>query len=218
MNQQFRYLSARFFQAIFYPVFLVLYNLFFDLSINGKENLKNINSPVIFISNHISAYDSFIFDLFVSPFSRIPPFRFMGTTNVDPWYLKFMKYTGLLYLVYLFFGVIKVTYGKGAEIATAPAANIIEKGGTVVIFPEGKIWVREKGQEPIGPFRWGAAILAANTGAPVIPVSFRRGQDSLWRRKLTVNIGKQYNIDLNEKAEVVAHDMRRRVLELYNKE
>ncbi len=218
MNYQFGFIVSYIVQGIFYPLFFIFYNTFFQLTINGKERLKDIKEPIIFISNHISSYDSFIFDLFVLPFSRIPPFRFMGTTQVTPWYLRVLKYTGILHLIYLIFGVIKVTYGRGAEVATIPAAEIIEKGGTVAIFPEGRIWTRVSGNgEEIGPFKWGAAILARKTNALVIPVAFKRGEDGLFRRKLVVNIGNPYRINDNDKPEVVTDDMRNKVVALYNK-
>jgi 1-acyl-sn-glycerol-3-phosphate acyltransferase len=217
MNYQFGYFVSYIFQVICWPMFYIFYHTFFDLTINGKEKLKDINEPIIFISNHISSYDSFVFDLFVSPFSRIQPFRFIGTTQVTHWYLKLFKYTGILYLVYLLFGVIKVTYGKGAEIATIPAADIIERGGTVAIFPEGKIWMNKTDSSPIGPFKWGAAILARNTNALVVPVSFKKSKSGLGRIKLVVNIGEAYKINLFDRPEVVTEEMRNKVLELYNK-
>lgn len=216
MNYQFGYFVSNIFQIICWPIFFIFYRMFFKLRINGRENLKNIKEPVIFISNHIGSYDSFVFDLFASPFSRIQPFRFMGTTQVTPWYLKILKYTGILHLIYLVFGVIKVTHGKGAEIATIPAADIIERGGTVAIFPEGKIWMNKNESDPIGPFKWGAAILARNTNALVVPVAFRRESPGLWRRKLVVNIGEPYKINLFDRPEVVTDDMRDRVVGLYN--
>ncbi len=217
MNYQFGHFISYVFQVVCWPIFYIFYHSFFDLTINGREKLKDIKEPILFISNHISSYDSFIFDLFVSPFSRIQPFRFMGTTQVSHLYLKVLKYTGILHAVYLLFGVIKVTYGKGAEIATIPAADIIERGGTVAIFPEGKIWMDKTDANPIGPFKWGAAILARNTNALVIPVSFRRIKADLWRRKLVVNIGDVYKVNLFERPEVVTEEMRNKVIELYNK-
>ena len=217
MNYQFGYIVSNVFQIICWPVFFLFYHTFFDITINGKSKLKKIKEPIIFISNHISSYDSFIFDLFVSPFSRVQPFRFIGTTQVSHWYLKVLKYTGVLHLIYLLFGVIKVTYGKGAEIATIPAADIIERGGTVAIFPEGKIWMDKTDSNPIGPFKWGAAILARNTNTLVIPVAFRRIKSDLWRRKLVVNIGEPYKINLYERPEVVTDEMREKVVALYNK-
>lgn len=217
MNYQFGHFIAYIFQIICWPVFYIFYHTFFDLTINGKEKLKDIKEPILFISNHISSYDSFIFDLFVSPFSHIQPFRFIGTTQVSHLYLKVLKYTGILHLIYLLFGVIKVTYGKGAEIATIPAADIIEREGTVAIFPEGKIWMNKSDLEPIGPFKWGAAILARNTNALVIPVAFRRENSSLWRRKLVVNIGEAYKVNLYDRPEVVTEGMRNKVVSLYNK-
>lgn len=102
-------------QALFYPIFYFVYHAIFDLQIRGKDNLKDLERPLLFVSNHIAFYDSFIFDLFTTPFvSKIPPYHFMGTTQVTAWYLKIFKYSGIMYIVYLLFGVPVVTFRVSA--------------------------------------------------------------------------------------------------------
>jgi len=207
------YYIAYFFQGVCYPFFYIGYHLAFTLRIKGKENLKGIKGPVIFVANHISVYDSFIFDLFVPPFSKTPPFRFMGTRKFNIWYLKILKYTGLIHLIYWLFGVFEVTYGQGVDIALVPAYEIIKNGGTVAIFPEGRVWrydrynrgVGEK--EPIGPFKWGAAVLAKNTSALVIPVSFNQHPRNMFRDFIDVRIGKPYRVNQAQTPEALADEM-----------
>lgn len=217
-----QYGSSRIFQGLFYPLFYIIYNACFSLSFKGKENLQNIKGPIIFIANHIDFYDSFLFDLFVPPFSELPPFRFMGTTKFEKkmWPMKILKYTGIVDLIYIVFGVFKVTYGGGAEKALIPAYEIIKNKGTVSIFPEGKIW-RAKTDEhgnhqPIGPFKWGAAILAKNTGALVVPVSFEKYEKNKFRDGVKIHIGKGYFVNTTDEPEAIAADMRARVLSLFN--
>ena len=213
-----RHYASLFTQALFYPFFYFVYHTIFNLKINGQENLKNLDRPILFVSNHIAFYDSFIFDLFTPPFtSKIPPYHFMGTTQVTTWYLKIFKYTGIMYVVYLLFGVLKVTYGQGAEKAIVPTLNVIGRGGTVAIFPEGRIWREKNTGMPIGPFKWGAAMVAIKTGVTVVPVSMKKIVRPLKRTEIIVNIGEAFTADRYDTPEDVADEMREKVLRLWGK-
>lgn len=211
-------------QSIFAPVFFVIYHLCFVLKIKGKTNLDNTTGPMLFVSNHIGFYDSFIFDLFVKPFSHILPFRFMGSRRFITHFLALLKCIGVIDLVYFLFGVFRITPGEGAEKSLKKAYEIIKNKGTVVMYPEGRIWhPTNVHPEAIGPFKWGAAILAKNTGVQVVPVSFRKTirTDSRGfmkvRRGIDVCIGKPFFVDQNKAPEAIADDMRDKVVELFEK-
>jgi hypothetical protein len=167
-------------------------------------------------------FDSFVFDLFVSPFSRILPIRFMGTLQFNIFYLNVLKYTGLVQLIYWLFGVFKVEYGKGVDVALVPAYEIIRNGGSVAIFPEGSVWKYDRygrgvgEKEPIGPFKWGAAVLAKNTGATVVPVAFNQHPKNMFRDFLDVKIGEAYSVNRAQSPEVIAEEMREKIVNLYN--
>jgi len=212
----FRYLTALLVQAVAWPFFYVVFHTIFDLKILGQENIKGQKAPLIFISNHIGFYDSFMFDIFTAPFSGIAPFRFMGTTQLDVLYLKILKYTGIVHVIFLLFGVVNVKYGKGAEHAIKPMEDIVRRGGTVAIFPEGKIWTHYDKSVDIGPFKWGAAMLARNTGGTVVPVSFMKARKRFFRDKLTVNIGEPYQVSRNDSSSSISDDMRERVMHLFH--
>lgn len=215
------YWLAFIFQGITWPLFYIGYHLAFNLRIHGKENLRGVKGPVIFVANHIGVFDSFIFDLFVPPFTSIPPFRFMGTSQFDILYLKIMNYTGIINLIYWVFGVFKVTYGKGAEVALIPAYGILKEGGTVAMFPEGVVWRYDRydrgigKKEPVGPFKRGAGLLAKNTGAIVIPVALNQHPKNMFRDNLDVMIGKPYAVDRTQTAEALADEMKRKVEKLF---
>lgn len=211
-----------FVQSIFVPIFFIIYHICFVIKIYGAYSLKHTKGPVIFISNHIGFYDSFIFDLFVRPFSHIMPFRFMGTTRFIVPFLALLKCIGVIDIIYFFFGVFRVTPGEGAEKSLKKAYEIIKNKGTVVMFPEGRIWKPTTVHpEAIGPFKWGAAILAKNTGVQVIPVSFKKTDRTdkngymKVRRKIEVHIGKPYFVDPSMTPELIATEMRKKVLELH---
>ncbi len=213
-----------FIQSIFAPIFHIIYNLCFVLKIRGKEHLDNTAGPMLFVSNHIGFYDSFIFDFFVQPFSHIMPFRFMGSRRFIVPFLAVLKLIGVIDIIYFLFGVFRVTPGEGAEKSLKKAYEIVKNKGTVVMYPEGRIWLPTKVHpEAIGPFKWGAAILAKNTGVQVVPVSFRKTirTDSKGfmkvRRLIEVEIGKPYHVDASLAPEVIAEDMRNRVIGLFEK-
>jgi 1-acyl-sn-glycerol-3-phosphate acyltransferase len=212
-----------FVQSMFVPIFQVIYRTVFVLRIKGKENLKDIKGPVIFVSNHIGFYDSFIFDLFVPSFSNVMPFRFMGSRRFLSPFLSVLKVIGIVDLVYFLFGVFRITPGEGAEKSLKKAYEIIWNDGTVVMYPEGRIWKPTNVHpEEVGPFKWGAAILAKNTGAKVIPISFKKTYRTdkngfmKVRRQIDVNIGAPYLVSRRMAREKIADDMRKRVVGLYD--
>ncbi len=215
-----------FLQSLFVPVFHVLYNVFFAISVKGRENLDHTHAesdaPLLFISNHIGWYDSFMFDLFVPPFTHVLPFRFMGSRRFIVPFLAFLKMIGVVDIIYFLFGVFRITPGEGAEKSLKKAYEILKNNGTVVMYPEGRIWhPTPVHPEPIGQFKWGAAILAKNTGVKVVPVSIRKSarKDSKGfpklRDKIDIRIGEPYHVDGSLAPEVIADDMRRRVLDMF---
>ena len=205
-------------QSLFVPIFHLLFGIFFIINIRGKEQVRTINGPILIISNHIGIYDSFLFDLIKKPFSEIFPFRFMGTRVFDSTLLRCLKKIGIIDIVYLLFGVFKVTPGEGAEKSLKCAYEIIKSGGTVAMYPEGRIWKPNKEHsEPIGPFRWGAAILAKNTQVQVLPVALKRTRiPGSFRSRIDMHIGAVFHVDSTQNAEDITMDMRKKILDLYH--
>ncbi|MDQ3973253.1 MAG: 1-acyl-sn-glycerol-3-phosphate acyltransferase, partial [Actinomycetota bacterium] len=64
-------------------------------------------------------------------------------------------------------GQIPVVRGAGVEAMAAPACRALERGQTVLVYPEGTI--PPPGHRP--PARRGAGVLALRTSAPIIPVA-----------------------------------------------
>ncbi len=175
---------ARFTQFLAWPFAFIFFNIFFNLKINGRENLKKINSPFILISNHVSFYDSFVFRLVMGVFSNKLPLRFMAVNSFNFWYLNFLSRIYITDIIYALFGVFVVVKGRGIEKNLMDAVRIIENGGNVVIYPEGSIIHNNM----LGSFKQGAAVLAKKTHVSVLPVSMRLIGNN-FRRKYIVNIG-----------------------------
>lgn len=147
-------------------------------SIEGRENIPT--SPAIIFCKHQSTWETFVLQIIFPKIS----FVFKNELLWIPffgWGLATMK-------------PIAIKRGSGKK-----AVNQLVRGGIrrlkegicVVIFPEG---TRTKASGP-GRYRIGGAVLAAESGYPVIPVAHHAGE--FWPRKsfvktpgkITVRIG-----------------------------
>lgn len=190
---------ARLAQFLSWPIAFIYFNLFFKLRISGRENLINVSSPFIIISNHVAFYDSFVFRLVLGAFTKKLPLRFMAVNSFKAWYLNLLARLYIIDLIYIIYGVFIVVKGRGIEKNLEEAVRIIHNGGDVVIYPEGSII---HGDE-IAPFKLGAAVLAKKTGVPVIPMSMRiKGVG--FRKEYIINVGKKIITDTSMSAEEIS--------------
>lgn len=129
--------------------------------IAGREHLEPLDGPVIFVANHCSHVDT-------PALLGSLPARWRRRTVVAAAADYFYTNRALACAVSLAFGTIPVErrrYGMAAD-PTAPITHLLGSGWSVVIFAEGTR-SRDGG---LGPMRSGAAVLAAERGAPIIPV------------------------------------------------
>ncbi len=101
-------------------------------------------------------------------FSFLDPVAFV---SLAPWPLDFVggavtpHAPGFLRFIPRLWGYLPVYRGTGSTYALKEAQKILNKGGVLGIFPEGGSWAQF-----LRPARPGAALLTAQTGAPIIPV------------------------------------------------
>lgn len=146
---------GRFLIAFFKP----LVKLLFPFTVHGRENIpaECSGTPVILCCNHISIID--------------PVFLEMGQKR----HVYFMAKAELFQnrLARWFFGkqlgAFPVKRGAGDTGALDTAERIVREGKIMGIFPEG---TRSK-DGSLGRAKSGAALIAAQTGAYVLPVSIR---------------------------------------------
>ncbi len=158
------------------PFFLV----YFRYSRRGREHARHVKGGLIVASNHRSFLDPFIVGGCL-PWRR--PMNYVAKVELferrwQGWLLSRL-------------GAFPIRRGESDEDSVETARLIVERGGTVCIFPEG---TRIRTGTLSNPRR-GVGRLALQTGAPVIPCAVlgtenvRRG----WRirpRKVTVRIGR----------------------------
>ena len=167
------YLAAR---AILQPAFWI----WFRLSRTGREHLRGIDGGLIVPSNHRSFLDPFVIGVTL-PWRR--PMQYVAKVELFE-----RRWQGWLLSR---FGAFPIRRGQSDEAAMETARVVLDRGGTICIFPEG---TRIRSGSLATPRR-GVGRLALETGAAVVPVAVygtecvRRG----WRirpRKVKLRVGR----------------------------
>jgi len=140
----------------------------FDIA--GWENIPEAG-PAIVVGNHRSYFDPMAIGTTLAKRGR--PVRFLGKKEVFD-----VPVAGQLLRA---MGGIRVDRGTGSDEPLQEAAAALQAGQIVAIMPEGTIPRGPAFFDPKLKGRWGAARLAAMTGAPVIPVGLW-GTEKVWPR------------------------------------
>jgi glycerol-3-phosphate dehydrogenase (NAD(P)+) len=171
-------------RLVLQPFFLV----YFRLSRNGREHAR-IKGGLIVAANHRSFLDPFVIGSSL-PWSK--PMNYVAKVELfekrwQAWLLSRL-------------GAFPIRRGESDEEAMRTARMVVERGGTICIFPEG---TRIRAGSPATPER-GVGRLALQTGAPVVPVAVvgsehvRRG----WRvrpRKVKLRLGRPMTFPRSER-------------------
>jgi 1-acyl-sn-glycerol-3-phosphate acyltransferase len=125
--------------------------LYFRMHIAGAEHIP-AKGPAIVAPNHKSFYDSF----FIAACTR-RRLRFMAKSELID-----ARYGRLLVRL----GAFPVRRGQSDAEALETARTILRQGGLLALFPEG---TRVRDPEGLGHPKRGAAHIALDTGAPLVP-------------------------------------------------
>ena len=139
-------------------------------SISGTENIPK-NSAAIICGNHRSYFDIAAISLAVAKTGRAV--RFLGKKEVFDAPIIGPLASAL--------GGIRVERGTGSDEPLRAATESIVAGDLVALMPQGTIPRGRAFFDPVLKGRWGAAKLAAQTRAPVIPVGIW-GTEKVWPR------------------------------------
>src|SRR3954452_1373733 len=136
-------------RALFQPFF----HIYFRMSRIGREHIP-ADGPVIFAANHRSFLDPFV----IACMSRRPLYyvakKELFARKLTAWFLNSL-------------GAFPIDRGNADQDAMATAREILERGDSVLIFPEGTR-IRPG---TLGTPKRGVGRLALETGAPVVPVA-----------------------------------------------
>jgi 1-acyl-sn-glycerol-3-phosphate acyltransferase len=177
MDQKIEYPRRLAIRRILQVLTKAAFALLSDFEVQGVENLPQ-SGPLLVIGNHFSFIDP------VAAIRALPyPIEFVGGAEFPhaPTIVKFLP---------KIWGYYPVFRGTGSRFALRAAEQILKQDGVLAIMPEGGSWA-----EVLRPARPGAAYLASQTGARVLPLGIYGLNDifpvKLGRRpKAVVNIGK----------------------------
>jgi long-chain acyl-CoA synthetase len=142
--------------------------------VRGRENLREVRGPVLVVCNHVTPID------IGWVLKALPPrFRHHLATAMAGERLMAMRHppgdAGWLrrlfdpvryFLVVALFNVFPLPKLTGFRESFEFAGESIERGESVLIFPEGEL--TKDGN--VAPFRAGIGVLAAKLGVPIIPM------------------------------------------------
>jgi putative phosphoserine phosphatase/1-acylglycerol-3-phosphate O-acyltransferase len=138
--------------------------------VDGIEHIP-ADGPAILVGNHRSYFDPLAIGWALAQAGR--PVRFLGKKEVFDAPVVGQIVTAL--------GGIRVERGSGSDEPLRAAADALAAGEAVAIMPQGTIPRGRAFFDPELKGRWGAAKLAALSGAPVIPIGLW-GTEKVWPR------------------------------------
>jgi glycerol-3-phosphate dehydrogenase (NAD(P)+) len=178
-------------RVLYYLARLVLtpfFLLYFRLQRSGREHAK-FKGGLIVASNHRSFLDPFVIGALL-PWRR----RMQFVAKVELFEKRWQGW------VLSRLGAFPIRRGQSDETAMETAGLIVERGGTVIIFPEGTRIRRGS----LGRPKRGVGRLALETGAAVLPVAVQGSEEVRrgWRirpRKVRLRAGKPVTFPRTEK-------------------
>lgn len=148
-----------------------IYKLVYNLTVEGRENIPE-NEGVVIASNHRSYADP----VFLTFFMR-KPVTYMAKEEL---------FSNKIFGAFIrFLGAFPVKRGTGDLKVIDDCVDILNSGRNVVIFPEG---TRSKTNK-VGAGKSGVALIAAKSGADVLPVGICFEGKLKFRRRVIIRIG-----------------------------
>jgi 1-acyl-sn-glycerol-3-phosphate acyltransferase len=130
----------------------VLFGMLYRVKVVGRSRVPR-SGPVVFVANHVGFLDG----------PMLPALAPRPTSVL----VKREMFRGPLGWFLVWIGHIPVTRNSGDRRALSAAVAVLQAGGAVGIFPEGT-----RGRGDVAAVQQGAAWLAQQGGAQVVPVAF----------------------------------------------
>lgn len=157
---------------------------FFVNSIFGirivQGSIPQGTSGAIFVCNHRRSLDVYMcYCILNKTMARILTKREYEERMIG----RLMKYAGIIF--------IKREDKKSGKMVQNLMIQTVMHGGNIVLFPEG---TRNRTEEVLLPFKYGAVYMAQVTGAPIIPITI----DRISKREHVVRIGEEMRVDYKD--------------------
>jgi len=152
--------------------------------VTGRDNLRGTDGPILISCNHVT-YIDVGFALWALPprYRRTLAVGMLGELLWQMWrpphewnpFLR-LSYKVGYYLVVALFDVFPLPQQSGVRESFAYAGESVDRGYSVLVYPEGQ---RTLDGKPV-PFRSGFGMLASRLNVPVLPLRI----DGLWEMKI----------------------------------
>ena len=166
---------------IFYQVMRPITNLYVDIFFRPKIYNKNLipkKGGIIFAGNHLTDMDQTIV--------------IKSTKRSVRFLTKKELYHGLLGKVLKWYDTIPVDReNKEKNMAMEISKEALLNGDAINIFPEGK---RNKTNDILLPFKFGAVSLAQKTDSYIVPFGIC-GKMKPFKKRVIVNFGEPFKVD-----------------------
>ena len=133
-------------------------NSFARLSVSHRERFMKLQGGAIFIANHCSALDGAVM------VEALPP-RYRNRSVVVAAADSIFKRKWEAAMAQVSVNAFPIPRGGGARPYLDTLKDLLRQRWSVIIFPEGRLSVTGA----VGSFRKGAAVLAVDAGAPIVP-------------------------------------------------
>ncbi|MET0648151.1 MAG: AMP-binding protein [Pyrinomonadaceae bacterium] len=212
--------------AIYYAVVLPITSVLCWARVVGREKLRGLDGPALFVSNHITYFDhALIMSAMPGRFRRRlaiaqegERLRYWRKPPAGTSLLRRMRWRIQYFLVVVIFNTFSLPKASGFRRSFGYAGESVDRGYNLLVFPEG-IRADRLG---MNPFRPGIGVLASQLGIPVVPVridglielklSGRRGFTSPHR--VTIRLGEPVTYSPDEDPAKITADLERRVNDL----
>lgn len=174
--------------ALYYTIILPITHIMSRMSVAGGENVNQLTGPALFIANHVSLADHALI-LAGLPFRLRHKLAVAMEGEILRMWLHppagtslplRLRWLAQYFLVNIFFHVFPLPKKSGFRRSFAYAGECIDRGVSVLVFPEGTRAPR--GQMQMGHFKAGIGILAKALNVPIVPIRLE-GLYELKRRK-----------------------------------
>lgn len=176
-----------------------LFKIYYPFEVEGLENIKDLEGPIIVAGNHRHLLDQCLPILCIDK-----PIHYMAKKE----YFDSFKTRWFFKLA----GCISVDRKNHDEVAKEKAINILKNNHVLGIFPEG---TRNRTKDKLLPFKFGCVSMAKKTDATIIPFAIS-GKYKHKNNNLKIKFGEPFKVsdDLEESNKKLYNV----ILDLYNKE
>jgi long-chain acyl-CoA synthetase len=212
---------------LFYTLVLPITRLMSRMRVSGSAHLDKLTAPVLFVANHVTLADHALI------LAALPPrFRhhlaiamegerlrdWLHPPEGTGWWMR-LRLRAQHFLVNTFFHVFPLPRRSGFRQSFAYAGQCVDRGESVLVFPEG---VRApRGQNRMSPFKSGIGLLAKDLDVAVVPVKLQglyelklRGQYFAPPGMVRVIFGEPVKFGAHVKPAEIAEELERRVAAL----